>query len=128
MRQCELSVIVPVYNGERFLEDTLNSILRQTYKDFELILIDDGSTDNTPRICEKYAQKDERIKVLHQRNSGQSDARYNGYKMALDNTSILFLDADDIFSPDMFEAIMNYKEAELVCVCYKNINSDRIKL
>lgn len=126
MGHYELSVIVPVYNGERFLEDTLDSILRQTYNDFELILVNDGSTDNTARICEKYAQKDNRIKVLHQKNGGQSDARYNGCKMALDNTAILFLDADDIISPDMFEAMMNYKDAEIVCVCYKDINSDKI--
>lgn len=126
MKQCELSVIIPVYNGERFLEDTLTSVLQQTYKDFELILVDDGSTDNTPQICEEYAKKDRRIKVIHQKNGGMSNARDNGYKIASDHTWIAFLDADDIFSPNMFEDMMKYKEAEIVCVCYKNVNSNKI--
>lgn len=126
MEQCDLSVIIPIYNGGRFLKATLDSILGQTYRNYELILVDDGSTDNTSVICDEYSKKDERIKVLHQKNGGMSNARDNGYKIALNNTSILFLDADDIFVENMFEDMMKHKDAEIVCICYKNVNTDKI--
>lgn len=126
MSQCELSIIIPIYNGERFLCDTLDSVLKQSYRNYELILVDDGSTDGTPDLCEEYARKDDRIKVCHQRNAGMSRARDVGVQMALPYTSIAFLDGDDIFAPDMFEDMMQYKEYDIVQVCSKHVNTDRI--
>ncbi len=126
MEQCELSVIIPIYNGARFLKDTLDSVLAQTYTKYELILVDDGSTDATSSICEEYAKKDGRIKVLHQSNAGMSKARDAGYRMASSWTSIAFLDGDDIFAPDMFEAMMQYKDYDIVQVCSQNVNTNRI--
>lgn len=69
--KCELSIIIPIYNGSRFLRETLDSALNQTYKEYELILVDDGSTDETTQICDEYAAKDSRIKVRHQKNGGK---------------------------------------------------------
>ncbi len=126
MEQCELSIIIPIYNGARFLRDTLESVLAQTYKSYELILVDDGSTDSTPEICDEYARKDDRIKVYHQKKDGKSKAMENGYKITRPHTSIAFLDGDDIFAPDMFENMMKYKDYDVVQVCFRHINTERI--
>lgn len=126
MGQCELSIIIPIYNGARFLRDTLNSVLAQTYKNYELILVDDGSTDSTLAICEEYAKNDSRIKVYHQKKDGKSKAMENGYKIACKHTSIAFLDGDDIFAADMFADMMKYKDYDVVQVCYKHVNTERI--
>ena len=123
---CELSIIIPVYNGDRYLRDTLQSVLNQTYQNFELILVDDGSTDNTALICDEYALKDDRIKVVHQKNSGMSKARDIGYQMALPDTSIAFLDGDDIFDSRMFQDMMAHKESDLVYTCFANVYSSKI--
>ena len=88
--QCELSIIIPIYNGERYLRDTLDSVIGQSFTNYELILVDDGSTDTTGVICEEYAQRDSRIKVLHQRNQGMSKARDAGYQMSLPDTRKAF--------------------------------------
>ena len=74
----EISIIVPVYNTEKYLHRCINSILAQTYSDFELILVDDGSPDNSGKICEEYAEKDYRIQVIQQKNGGQYSARNTG--------------------------------------------------
>ncbi|MDE7324482.1 MAG: glycosyltransferase [Lachnospiraceae bacterium] len=126
MKKCELSIIIPIYNGDRFLKETLDSVLNQSYKDYELILVDDGSTDDTARICDLYAAKDTRIRVRHQQNGGMSNARDNGYKMAQKDTWIAFLDADDIFHRDMFRDMMKYKNSDFVIVCFKNVLSSKI--
>ena len=126
MKKCEVSIIIPIYNGSRFLKETLDSVQNQSYKDYELILVDDGSTDDTAHICEQYAAKDPRIRVRHQQNGGMSNARDNGYKMAQENTWIAFLDADDIFYPDMFKDMMKYKDSDFVIVCYQNVLSSKI--
>ena len=77
-----ISVIVPVYCVEQYLEKCVSSIVNQTYKNLEIILVDDGSPDSCPRICDEYAAKDERIKVIHKPNGGLSDARNSGLKIA----------------------------------------------
>lgn len=79
---CKISIIVPVYNSRRYLEECVNSIVNQTYKDWELILIDDGSTDGSEKILDEYEKKDLRIKVLHKKNEGQSIARNVGLDIA----------------------------------------------
>ncbi len=89
-----VSIIVPIYNVEKYLEKCLDSLLSQTYKNLEILLIDDGSPDNSPRICDEYAKKDSRIRVVHQKNSGASKARENGLKMAR-GEYISFVDPDD---------------------------------
>ncbi len=100
-----ISVIMPVYKVENFLADSINSVLNQTYSNFELILVDDCSPDNSPAICDEYAQKDDRIKVIHlEQNGGLGNARNNGIDNAV-GEYILFLDSDDTFDNNMFEAL-----------------------
>lgn len=95
----KISVIVPVYKVEPYIRDCVDSILKQTFTDFELILIDDGSPDNCPLICEEYAKKDKRIIVVHKPNGGLSSARNNGLDYVFknsDSTFITFIDSDDV--------------------------------
>ena len=77
-----ISIIVPVYNMEQYLERCMNSIWQQTYTNLEIILVDDGSTDQSPQMCDDYARKDNRIKVVHKQNGGLSDARNAGLAIA----------------------------------------------
>lgn len=77
-----ITIVIPAFNVGQYLESCLESILNQTYQNFEIILIDDGSTDNTSRICDTYSQRDTRIKVIHQSNAGVSAARMRGFQVA----------------------------------------------
>lgn len=88
------SIIIPVYKVEQYLHQCVDSVLNQSFKDFELILVDDGSPDNCPRICDDYAKKDARVKVIHQKNGGQAYARNTGLSYAK-GLYIIFLDSDD---------------------------------
>ena len=106
----KVSVIVPIYNTEKYLSRCIDSILNQTFKDFELLLIDDGSTDKSGEICDDYAKKDNRIKVFHKSNGGVSSARNLGLDEAKGDF-IAFCDSDDWVSPDMYERL--YKKAIL---------------
>lgn len=99
-----ISVIVPVYNVEKYLKDALNSILNQTYKKLEIILIDDGSTDLSAQICDEFALKDSRIKVFHKQNAGQSSARNMGLDVAK-GEFISFVDSDDIIKQDYIQKL-----------------------
>ena len=105
----EVSVIVPVYKVEPYLRQCVDSVLAQTFTDFELILIDDGSPDNCGAICDEYATRDGRIRVIHQENAGQGKARNVGMDMAV-GKYIIFLDSDDYWLPSTLE--MLYAEAE----------------
>lgn len=91
---CRVSVVVPVYNAEQYLAECIDSIISQTYKDFELILVEDGAKDSSGRICDDYAQRDSRIKVIHQQNGGVTAARRHGVEEA-QGEWITFVDADD---------------------------------
>lgn len=102
--QPKISIIVPIYKCEQYIHRCINSILNQTFSDFELILVNDGSPDNCGEICEEYAKKDTRIKVIHQKNQGQSAARNNGVKEA-QSEWIHFVDSDDIIHPKMLETL-----------------------
>lgn len=104
-----ISVIVPVYNVEKYLERCLDSILRQTYTNLEILLIDDGSKDNSGNICDEYAKKDNRIKVIHKPNGGISDVRNVGLETAK-GEYIGFVDSDDYIADDMFETLYNLSE------------------
>lgn len=125
----ELSIIVPVYKVEKYLPKCIDSILAQTFKDFELILIDDGSPDNCGKICDEYAEKDNRIVVIHQENAGVSAARNAGLDIAT-GTYIGFVDSDDWIEPDMYEVLINTakcKNAD-VAVCGFNVYTNEAAL
>lgn len=102
----KLSIIVPIYNVEYYLENCINSILNQTFKEFELILVNDGSPDNSIEICNKYKKKDDRIKVIDKENGGVSSARNAGIDIAL-GEYIAFVDPDDDIEINMYEELMN---------------------
>ena len=97
-----LSIIIPVYNAEKYLNKCIDSILNQSFKDFELLLIDDGSKDLSGKICDKYAEVDERVKVFHIQNGGPAKARNLGIKYAT-GIYIEFVDADDELIPEALE-------------------------
>ena len=101
-----ISVIIPVYNNEEFLRECINSVLVQTYQNLEIILIDDGSTDASGKICDEYAQRDSRIQVIHQKNAGVSAARNAGLQIAR-GAYIGFVDGDDYIDPDMFSCLFD---------------------
>ena len=91
----EISIIVPVYKVEKYLNECIDSILAQTFTDFELILVDDGSPDNCPALCDAAAEKDSRVRVIHQQNKGLSGARNAGINVARGNW-LGFVDSDDM--------------------------------
>lgn len=101
-----ISIIVPCYNSERFVKKCVDSILVQTYKNIEIILVNDGSTDSTPAILDEYASKDTRIKVINKENGGLSDARNVGIDKAL-GSYIIFIDSDDYILPNHVESLAN---------------------
>ncbi|MBR3755233.1 MAG: glycosyltransferase family 2 protein [Clostridia bacterium] len=107
-----VSIIVPVYNVEKYIHECVDSIINQTYKNIEIILVDDGSPDNCGKICDDYAKKDSRIKVIHKENGGLSDARNAGVALSTSEW-ISFVDSDDIIHPQtielMFFALMKEK-------------------
>ncbi len=118
MEQPLISIIVPVYNTEQYLDKCVDSIVNQTYTNLEIILIDDGSPDNCGDICDEWAKKDSRIKVIHKPNGGLSSARNAG----LDNSTgeyIGFIDSDDVIEPEMYEKMLkNIQNTHAdVCMC-----------
>src|SRR5690625_6208119 len=113
----KVSIIIPVYNKAPYLDSCISSVINQTYKNLEIIIIDDGSTDNSLEICEKYRKKDERIQLISQENQGVSVARNKGIQKA-SGEWIYFLDADDYLELDAFEILVNEiiqdKEIDLI--------------
>ena len=105
MEKDKISVIVPVYNVENYLAKCLDSIVNQTYKNLEIIIVDDGSTDSSPSICDTYKEKDKRIKVIHKENGGLSSARNVGLKHATGDF-IAFVDSDDWIDLSMYEKLL----------------------
>lgn len=99
-----ISVIIPVYNVEKYLDKCINSVVNQTYKNLEIILVDDGSTDNSSRICDDWAEKDNRIKVIHKENGGVSSARNAALKI-ISGKYFAFIDGDDYIDRDMYSAL-----------------------
>lgn len=116
------SVIVPIYKVEKYIRQCIESILNQTFTDFELILVDDGSPDGCPSICEEYALKDERVKVIHKDNGGLVSARKTGTEVAK-GEYIVAIDGDDFVSLDMlqvFHEIICEKDYDLICCDHYN--------
>ena len=136
-----ISVIIPAYNVEKYIADTLESILAQTFKDFEVVCVNDGSKDNTLKILEQYALKDNRIKVINQSNSGVSQARNNAFAHA-SGKYIYYMDSDDLIHPQLLEICYNMAEkrnADVICFGYeefpdgsvpdfKKLNEDEISV
>ena len=112
-----LSIIVPIYNVEKQLNKCIESILNQTFTNYELILVDDGSPDKCGEICDEYEKKDKRVKVIHKKNGGLSDARNAGLNIAT-GKYIGFVDSDDIIHPQMYEKLYN---------CINKYNSDIVQ-
>lgn len=117
-----ISIIIPVYNVEEFLDQCISSVVQQTYNNLEIILIDDGSSDNSGKICDEWAKKDKRIKVIHKENGGLSDARNVGINLAK-GEYISFIDSDDYILETYFEYLYNLiitTNSDLsVCRCKK---------
>ena len=109
----KLSVIVPIYNTEKYLRDCIDSILAQTFTDFELILVDDGSTDRSGAICDEYCQLDGRIRVIHQKNGGVTAARKRGVE-ASSGEYVTFVDSDDWVDKSVFEEVLGFQNADIL--------------
>lgn len=114
MENIKFSIIIPVYNVEKYLAQCVDSVLKQTYNNVEILLIDDGSTDTCPKICDDYAQNNTQIKVIHKKNGGLSDARNAGIE-ASTGEYIMFLDSDDYW--DNLEALKNIAEIIMNTEC-----------
>lgn len=124
-----ITVVLPIYNVEKYLEHCINSVLSQTYENIEVILVDDGATDSCPQICDKYQKKDKRIKVVHKKNGGLSDARNEGIKHAT-GTYICFIDSDDFIKNTYIEKlyrIIKKNKAEIAVGNFKRVQSSDIK-
>ena len=117
MNEIKISIIIPIYKvPEEFLRKCIQSLIEQTYKNIEIILVDDGSPDNCGMICDQYKQKDERIVVIHQKNKGLSGARNTGYEEATGNW-ITFVDGDDWIESNMCEEFAKYAKDDIDIVC-----------
>lgn len=113
-----VSVIVPIYNVEQYLSQCIDSILNQTYTNLEIILVDDGSPDSCPQICDEYAAKDARVRVIHKPNGGLSDARNTGIDASTGDW-LVFVDSDDYIAPDMiaslYDAVIKHNAQMALC-------------
>lgn len=126
----KISIIIPVYNVEKYLPQCLESIVNQTYQNLEIIMINDGSTDSCPKICDDYAKKDKRIKLIHKQNGGLSDARNAGLKIATGDF-ISFVDSDDLVALDFFRTLSETlleNDADIAeCEFQKFVHKEKIK-
>lgn len=119
-----ISIVVPIFKVEKYLQRCIDSILSQTYKHYELILVDDGSPDNCPKICDDYANKNKNIFAIHKKNAGVSEARNAGIKMAK-GKYLTFIDADDYVNENLLEVLkstLDKNEVRLSMCSYKRVN------
>ena len=126
----QVSIITPCYNGEIYLSETIESVLHQTYQDWEMIIVDDGSRDRSAQIVREYAGKDSRIKLIQQKNAGSAAARNNGIRHAA-GQYIALLDADDLWDPSFLEEQIRFmKEHQAVCVycSYRRIDQNSAEI
>lgn len=128
-----VSIIIPVYNTELYLEKCVESVLGQTYRNIDVILVDDESRDSSPQICDELQKKDERIRVIHKKNGGLSSARNAGINLAFDESQglrvdyVTFLDSDDWIAPESIETLVNAATAhksDVVSMCYRTVRED----
>ena len=130
MKQPFVSIIVPIYNVENYINDCLNSLINQTLKNIEIILVDDGSSDSSGKICDNYAKKDKRIVVIHQKNKKQGGARNTGIEIAR-GKYITFVDSDDWVKNDFAEKLYNkaiQTNADIVICDYQRTKNKNVKL
>ena len=120
-----ISVIVPVYNVEKYIRECLDSILAQTYRCFELIIVDDGSTDNSGKICDEYIEADERVKVFHKENGGLSSARNKGLDEA-NGEFICFIDSDDTIRMDYLEKLFGAISANDADMAFCDMDAQKL--
>lgn len=121
-----VSIITPMYNGEKYVSQTIESVLDQTYQNWELIIVNDGSRDNSPAIVESYSLKDKRVRLIHQQNGGSASARNNALRHAR-GKYICFLDADDLLDSCFLEKQLNFlksKDAAIAYASYRRINEE----
>ena len=126
MNDALISIIIPVYNVEKYINRCLESVINQTYKNIEIILVDDGSPDRSGEICENFSKTDSRIKVFHKMNGGLSDARNYGVKKA-NGAYITFIDSDDYVSVNYITYLYNILQknhADISCCCMVKTNTD----
>ena len=127
---CTVSVIVPVYNVRRYLNTCIKSLIGQTFRDIEIILVDDGSTDGSSEICDEWAIKDVRIKVIHQKNQGVSVARNNGLAKAVGDW-VSFVDGDDYVVENMIAELLEEtnksERIDLVIGSYYTVKNEKIR-
>ena len=125
----KFSIVVPIYKVEKYLSQCIESILSQTYENFELILVDDGSPDSCPNICDEYAKKDDRVRVIHKKNGGLVSARKAGLEIARGDY-VCFVDGDDFVSFDMLESYekeLARNRVDVICTGYSEYcNADKI--
>lgn len=121
-----ISVIVPVYNAEKYIAQCIDSILSQTFSDFELLLIDDGSKDHSGAICDEYAAKDSRVRVFHKENGGVSSARNLGLDEA-EGEWITFVDSDDFIAPDFCEILLDNEDCDFVVASYETFGKSSFR-
>ena len=123
-----ISIVLPVYNAEKTIKKTIESIINQVYKKWELIIVNDGSTDNSKNICDEYAKQDKRIKVYHVQNGGPSRARNTALNKCM-GKYIMFIDSDDLYDKDMIKIMeeeINSNELDLVCCNYVKSEDSKI--
>jgi glycosyltransferase involved in cell wall biosynthesis len=126
LNNAKVSVVIPVYNVEKYLKQCLESVLNQTYKNLQVVLINDGSRDESGKICENYAQKDERVKCIHKENGGISAARNDGLK-EIDGDYVLFVDSDDYIDQDLVETLLKEIDGfDVVASLTKYFNSSGV--
>lgn len=127
MNRAKVSIILPIYNVEKYLDRCMHSLLGQTLKDIEIIMVDDGSPDNCPQMCDEYAYKDSRIKVVHKRNGGLGYARNTGLAVAT-GEYIAFVDSDDFVDVKMYQSLYEKSQSEnldaIYCGFYEYFNED----
>lgn len=128
MKNDLISIVVPIYNVEKYLNRCIDSVINQTYKNLEIILVDDGSNDNSGMICDQYAKKDKRIRVIHQDNAGQAAARNLGIELAR-GKYLAFVDSDDYITLDYIEYLYNLLikyNADMSICSYRIITNKKI--
>lgn len=123
MKNFAISIIIPVYNTEKYLRRCIESVLSQSFTDFELILVDDGSKDSSPQICDEYASQDKRVRVIHKVNGGVSAARNDGLDIAK-GEYVTFIDSDDWVERDYLNTLSYYKDYDIVFFSHRLIYED----
>ncbi len=126
----KIGVVIPIYNTDKYLKECIESVINQTYKNIEIALVDDGSTDSSGKICDKYAKQDNRIKVIHQENRGAQTSRFNG-AIAIDYDYLTFVDSDDWIAPNTYEKFIEQMENNIdliVWQCILYYNPDKTKI